>query len=185
MIRLLTAVLLFVSFNVEAQTQVPHVFEDATPAKAAEVNANFDALSDSISNLDERVTVMSGASCEQATYEYLGPTEQTYSYPNRIKGLNACRDEFGDSADIANSAVIFAQFKNRAELNHGWALGEWASSREKYFFVPTGPSGTSAGFIAVYPTHVYQVKDKPSTGGCDSPAWTCASNPFYCMRLVD
>ena len=44
MIRLLTAVLLFASFNVVAQTQVPNVFEDGTPASAAEVNANFDAI---------------------------------------------------------------------------------------------------------------------------------------------
>ena len=44
MIRLLTAVLLFASFHVVAQTQVPNVFEDGTPARAAEVNANFDAI---------------------------------------------------------------------------------------------------------------------------------------------
>ncbi|MDA9711733.1 hypothetical protein N9U42_05165 [Luminiphilus sp.] len=44
MIRLLTAVFLFASFNAVAQTQVPNVFEDGTPASAAEVNANFDAI---------------------------------------------------------------------------------------------------------------------------------------------
>ena len=43
MIRLLTAALLVASFGALAQTQVPNVFEDGTPATAAEVNANFDA----------------------------------------------------------------------------------------------------------------------------------------------
>ena len=34
MIRLLTAVLLFASFSVVADTQVPNTFADGTPAKA-------------------------------------------------------------------------------------------------------------------------------------------------------
>ena len=53
MIRLLTAVLLFASFDVVAQTQVPNVFEDGTPASAAEVNANFDALETAIDAIPE------------------------------------------------------------------------------------------------------------------------------------
>ena len=53
MIRLLTAVLLFASFNAVAQTQVPNVFEDGTPASAAEVNANFDALEAAIDAIPE------------------------------------------------------------------------------------------------------------------------------------
>jgi len=44
MIRLLTAALLVASFSVMADTEVPHTFEDGNPAKASEVNANFDAL---------------------------------------------------------------------------------------------------------------------------------------------
>ncbi|MCH1579344.1 MAG: collagen-like protein, partial [Luminiphilus sp.] len=44
MIRLLTAALLVASFGVVADTEVPHTFEDGNPAKASEVNANFDAL---------------------------------------------------------------------------------------------------------------------------------------------
>lgn len=51
MIRLLTAALLFASFHAIAQTQVPNVFEDGTPASAAEVNENFDALGDAIDAL--------------------------------------------------------------------------------------------------------------------------------------
>ena len=53
MIRLLTAVLLFASFNVVADTEVPHAFTDGTPAKASEVNANFDALETAIDAIPE------------------------------------------------------------------------------------------------------------------------------------
>ena len=53
MIRLLTAVFLFASVDVVAQTQVPNVFEDGTPASAAEVNANFDALETAIDAIPE------------------------------------------------------------------------------------------------------------------------------------
>ena len=53
MVRLLTAVLLFASVGVVADTEVPHTFEDGTPASAAEVNANFDALESAIDSNDE------------------------------------------------------------------------------------------------------------------------------------
>ena len=53
MIRLLTAALFFASFNAVAQTQVPNVFEDGTPASAAEVNENFDALEAAIDAIPE------------------------------------------------------------------------------------------------------------------------------------
>ena len=53
MIRLLTATLLVASFSVVADTEVPHRFEDGTPAKAAEVNANFDALEAAIDAIPE------------------------------------------------------------------------------------------------------------------------------------
>jgi hypothetical protein len=48
MIRLLTAALLVASFSVVADTKVPNTFTDGTPAKASEVNANFDALETAI-----------------------------------------------------------------------------------------------------------------------------------------
>jgi hypothetical protein len=53
MIRLLTAALLFASFHVAADTEVPHTFTDGTPAKASEVNANFDALEAAIDAIPE------------------------------------------------------------------------------------------------------------------------------------
>ena len=42
--RLLPAILLLLPLSAIAQTQVPNVFEDGTPATAAEVNENFDAI---------------------------------------------------------------------------------------------------------------------------------------------
>ena len=51
MIRLLTAALLVASFGVVADTEVPHTFNDGTPAKASEVNANFDALENAVDAL--------------------------------------------------------------------------------------------------------------------------------------
>ena len=53
MIRLLTATLLVASFSVVADTEVPHTFEDGTPAMASEVNANFDALEAAIDAMPE------------------------------------------------------------------------------------------------------------------------------------
>ena len=51
MIRLLTAALLVASFHAVAQTQVPNVFKDGTPATAAAVNANFEALETAIDDV--------------------------------------------------------------------------------------------------------------------------------------
>ena len=48
MTKPLLAILLVLPLSTLAQTQVPNVFEDGTPAKAAEVNANFDALETAI-----------------------------------------------------------------------------------------------------------------------------------------
>jgi len=51
MTKPLLAILLLLPLSALAQTQVPNVFEDGTPASAAEVNENFDALGDAIDAL--------------------------------------------------------------------------------------------------------------------------------------
>ena len=61
MIRLLTATLLVASFSVVADTQVPNFFTDGTPAKASEVNANFDALEAAIDAIPEGPAGPAGA----------------------------------------------------------------------------------------------------------------------------
>ena len=49
----LLAILLILSLSALAQTQVPNVFEDGTPASAAEVNEDFDALEAAIDAIPE------------------------------------------------------------------------------------------------------------------------------------
>ena len=73
MIRLLTAVLLFASFNAVAQTQVPNVFEDGTPASAAEVNANFDALEAAIDAIPQGPAGPQGEKGDQGDTGATGP----------------------------------------------------------------------------------------------------------------
>jgi len=51
-----------------AQTQVPNVFEDGQPAKAAEVNANFDALLERISALESQLEEQQILSVANKTY---------------------------------------------------------------------------------------------------------------------
>ena len=51
--RFVPAILLLLPLSALAQTQVPNVFEDGTPASAADVNANFDALESAIDSNDE------------------------------------------------------------------------------------------------------------------------------------
>ena len=61
MIRLLTATLLVASFSVVADTKVPNTFTDGTPAKASEVNENFDALEAAIDAIPEGPAGPAGA----------------------------------------------------------------------------------------------------------------------------
>ncbi len=49
----LLAILLLLPLSTLAQTQVPNVFEDGTPASAVEVNENFDALEAAIDAIPE------------------------------------------------------------------------------------------------------------------------------------
>ena len=58
---LLFVVLVAFTLGSVADTQVPHFFTDGTPAKASEVNANFDKLEDAIDNIPDGATGADGA----------------------------------------------------------------------------------------------------------------------------
>ena len=98
MIRLLTAVFLFASFNVVAQTEVPNVFEDGTPASAAEVNANFDALEAAIDAIPEGPA---GPQGEKGDTGDTGPQGETGpAGPQGATGLTGATGAKGDTGDI-------------------------------------------------------------------------------------
>ena len=74
---LLFVVLAVFTLGSLADTEVPHRFEDGTPAKAAEVNANFDALEAAIDAIPEGpagATGPAGADGEDGATGPAGPT---------------------------------------------------------------------------------------------------------------
>ena len=111
MIRLLKAILLVTSFSVVADTEVPHTFEDGTPAKASEANANFDALEAAIDALglpndcnvgDYLVFTPSGWECQQPV--------ALYSVGGNISGMQTPKN----SATLSLNGVGMSLFGNGA-----------------------------------------------------------------------
>jgi len=110
MIRLLTATLLFASFGLVADTEVPHTFEDGNPAKASEVNANFDALEAAIDALglptdcnvgDQLTFTSSGWECLQIS---------SYSVGGNISGMETPKN----SATLSLNGVGMSLYDNGA-----------------------------------------------------------------------
>ena len=110
MVRLLVVVLLFASALVEAQTQVPNVFEDGTPASAAEVNANFDALEAAVDALglpsdcnvgDQLTFTASGWECQPVN---------SHSVGGSISGMDSPKN----SATLSLNGVGMTLYENGA-----------------------------------------------------------------------
>ena len=107
--------LLFCASSVSAQTQVPHVFEDDTPAKATEVNENFDAIETAIDqiagsissgNLENTVVgngLVNNAPDETLSYEYSGKG-------NTAVGVNALLENTGGGENTALGS--YALYRN-------------------------------------------------------------------------
>ena len=56
MISRLLAIAFLLPLCAIAQTQVPNVFEDGTPASAAEVNENFEALETGLNQIESAIS---------------------------------------------------------------------------------------------------------------------------------
>ena len=103
------AILLLLPLSALAQTQVPNVFEDGTPASAAEVNANFDALEAAIDALglpsdcnvgDQIIFTSSGWECQ---------TLNSHSIGGNISGMN-----ISNSATLSLNGVGMTLYENGA-----------------------------------------------------------------------
>ena len=113
MFRLLTAVFLFASLNAVAQTQVPNVFEDGTPATAAEVNANFDALETAIDAIPEGPAGPAGAKGDTGDTGPQGEKGDTGDQgiqgeqgPQGLAGNNGVQGDKGDTGDTGPQGPI-------------------------------------------------------------------------------
>ena len=101
MFRLLTAALLVASFGALAQTQVPNVFEDGTPATAAEVNENFDALEAAIDAIPEGPA---GPQGEKGDTGDIGPQgEQGETGPAGTQGATGLTGATGAKGDTGDT----------------------------------------------------------------------------------
>lgn len=126
--KLLTGILLLgLSAAVFAQTTVPTRFISGTPAKAAEVNANFQALATAIDNLALRI--------------------------NRLEGVVSAADLAGTYA-LAGLHVSTAAYATSFETSHDNTNGTVVLNPDKTFTLSVTNSGstTRTAFNLAAPT---------------------------------
>ena len=106
MIRLLTAALLVASFGVVADTEVPNIFTDGTPANAKEVNANFDALEAAIDAIPEGSAGPAGPAGADGEDGVTGPAgPQGEAGPQGPVGLTGATGAKGDQGDTGEQGI--------------------------------------------------------------------------------
>ena len=81
---LLFVVLVAFTLGAVADTEVPNRFEDGTPAKAAEVNANFDALEAAIDAIPEGPAGPAGAKGDTGADGATGPAGADCSWIGNV-----------------------------------------------------------------------------------------------------
>tara|TARA_Y100000385_G_scaffold169732_1_gene175710 strand:- start:486 stop:1205 length:720 start_codon:yes stop_codon:yes gene_type:complete len=129
MIRLLTATLLVTSFSVVADTKVPNIFIDGTPAKASEVNENFDALEAAI----EAIPADAIKAVTSADLDMDG---------NRVLFSNVY-SQLADLPSATDNHGMFAHVHETGEAYYAHA-GNWiqlAKQSSRGYASPTGPAG--------------------------------------------
>ena len=103
MTKPLLAILLLLPLSALAQTQVPNVFEEGTPATAAEVNANFDALETAIDAIPEGPAGPQGLQGEQGIQGEKGDKGDTGATgPQGATGLTGATGATGAKGDTGD-----------------------------------------------------------------------------------
>jgi len=110
----------------QAQTVVPHTFQDGTPAEASEVNENFDALAESI---DEgwggRLVVKSaGVVLGAIMADYMFITRQGYRSHIYSDGSGAAATIYFDGNDCSGNAYS-SDTGNVGELKNAGLSSYW------------------------------------------------------------
>ena len=203
MIRLLTAALLVASFDALAQTQAPNVFEDGTPASAAEVNANFDALETAIDDVaagaDGR-TILNGTAAPSSDTGaegdfFLDTTNSMLYGPKTTSGWGSgvsligptgATGEKGDTGDAGPQGVQGIQGEQGAQGATGLtgatgpqgATGAKGDTGDQGIQGEQGPAGADGVAAGLSCTTDQIIK-------YDGSAWVCASRLSGAITMID
>lgn len=103
--------------------QVPHIFSPGFPSKANEVNENFAALAEAITNLEARVAAVEGAAPIPGKYFLMG--YQTGLIPGGpggavIEGIVYTGNvTLGEGTTSGNASMVINEFKNQLNIAPG------------------------------------------------------------------
>lgn len=137
MYRFLACVILVgASGVVQAQTSVPNVFTAGTPAKAADVNANFAALVTAINGLTSRVSVLEG----NAT---LSPANVAGTYTLQSFELDL---NFTPAAGSStNAATLFSATSTLTVVLNANGTATYSGPAQRAFLNWNGGTGSGTG----------------------------------------
>lgn len=120
------ALLLCLSPFAFAQTQVPNVFVDGTPAKAAEVNENFQSLVQQTAALSDRITALEESSSEPPADDVFRVSLETPASGTSFSGIKTI-----SGWAIATSGIerieIYIDDVYRFDVAYGGARGDVGS----------------------------------------------------------
>lgn len=159
--RTLLLVALAAPLAAHAQTEVPHEFQAGTPARSAEVNANFDALEDAVDANGQRITGAEAGVAENAS-EIEANTANIASNSTSISVNAVSINE--NAAAIENNSTAIAQMATTSGIriySQGEAIGRflslsniigdfgdfWAISDAGYVFLVNPMSHASASYL--------------------------------------
>jgi len=134
---------LVASASLIAQTQVPNVFEDGTPASAAEVNENFQSLVQQTAALSDRITALEESSSEPPADEIFRVNLETPASGTSFSGIKTI-----SGWAIATSGIerieIYIDDVYSFDVAYGGARGDVAS------VFPDVENSDNSGFVTRY-----------------------------------
>ena len=139
MIRLLTALLLFASFNVVADVTLPNNLQENSVASATDVMDNFNALASEVNSQDSRITIV-----EQSVGG--GTTTRTFTFSNFVSdvGIAPCGDVPVCLASINDANIVCnVSFGSK----YGAASLDVVAEALKYHEMMVFPSAGECGIV--------------------------------------
>ncbi|MDC3015832.1 collagen-like protein [Luminiphilus sp.] len=164
MTKPLLAILLLLPLSALAQTQVPNVFEDGTPASAAEVNANFDALE----------AALPPSNCTTDQIIKWNGSAWVCSDPSGAAGPQGEKGDTGDTGPQGETGPAGPQGATGLTGATG-AKGDTGDQGIQGEQGPAGADGVAAGLSCTTDQIIKY----------DGSAWVCASRLSGAITMID